>query len=91
MSMFTCMVPNMYVIIHVVDVTDQLLVSCDMLYYTIPVTDGDTASSSSQASSAGDTASSSSQASSATPQDAVKTSSRVVGKCIIGTIQVFIM
>ena len=50
-----------------VDITDQLVVSCDLLYYTIPVTDGDTAPSSSQASSA-------------TPQGAVKTSSPVVGK-----------
>ena len=49
MSMFTCMVPDMYVII--VAITNQLLVSCDMLYYTIPVTDGDTAPSSSQANS----------------------------------------
>ena len=41
-----------------------------MLYYTIPVTDGDTAPSSSQESST-------------TPQGAVKTSSPVVGKCIL--------
>ena len=60
------MVPDMDVIIVVV--TDQLVVSCDMLYYTIPVTDGDTAPSSSQVSST-------------TPQGAVKTSpSLVVGK-----------
>ena len=71
MSMFTCMVPDMYVIN--VAITDQLLVSCDMLYYTIPVTDGDTAPSSSQASST-------------TPQGDVKTSSPIEGKCIIGTI-----
>ena len=65
MSMFTCMVPDMNVII--VAITNQLLVSCDMLYYNIPVTDGDTAPSSSQVSST-------------TPQGAVKTSSPVVGK-----------
>ena len=59
------MVPDMNVIN--VAITDQLLVSCDMLYYTIPVTDGDTAPSSSQASST-------------TPQGAVKTSPPVVGK-----------
>ena len=58
------MVPDMYVIIVVL--TNQLVVSCDMLYYTIPVTDGDTAPSSSEANST-------------TPQGAVKTSS-VVGK-----------
>ena len=60
------MVPDMYVIIVVI--TNQLVVSCDMLYYTIPVTDGDTTPSYLQTSST-------------TPQGAVKTSS-AVGKCI---------
>ena len=68
------MVPDMYIII--VAITNQSVVSCDMLYYTIPVTDGDTAPSSSQVSST---------------QGAVKTSSPVEGKCIIGTIEVFII
>ena len=63
--MSTCMVPDKYVIIVVI--TNQLVVSCDMLYYTIPVTDGDTAPSSSQVSSSA-------------PQGVVKTSSPVVGK-----------
>ena len=62
MSMFTCMVPDI-----IAALTNQLLVSCDMLYYTIPVTDGDTVLSSSQESST-------------TPQGAVKTPSPVVGK-----------
>ena len=50
-----------------------------MLYYTVPVTDGDTAPSSSQVSST-------------TPQGAVKTSSLVVGKCLVNLMaqQVFI-
>ena len=67
MSMLTCMIPDMYVIIVVI--TNQLVVSCDMLYmyYTIPVTDGDTAPSSSQASSTA-------------PQDAVKKPPPVLGK-----------
>ena len=69
MIMFTCMVPDLIVIIVVI--TDQLLVSCDMLYYTTPVTDGDTAPSSSQVSST-------------TPYGAVKTSSPVVGKWYYG-------
>ena len=47
-----------------------------MLYYTIPVTDGDTAPSSSQMSST-------------TSQDTVKTSSPVVGKCMVLAHQVF--
>ena len=75
MSMFTCIVPDMYIIN--LAITDQLLlVSCDKLYYTmyIPVTDGDTAPSSSQASST-------------TPQGAVKISSPVVGKCILALPQ----
>ena len=47
-----------------------------MLYYTIPVTDGDTAPSSSQVGST-------------TPRGAVKTSSPVVGKWYMA-LQVFI-
>ena len=65
MSMFTYMVPDMYVIN--VALTNQLVVSCDMFYYPIPVTDGDAAPSSSQVGST-------------TPQGAVNTPSPVVGK-----------
>ena len=66
MSMFTYMVPDPLHVIIVV-ITNQLVVSCDMLYHIIPVTDGDTAPSSSQVTST-------------TPQDAVKISPPVVGK-----------
>ena len=75
MSMFTCMVPDMYIIMVAIKTNCWYYVTCCI--YTIPITDGDTPPSSSQVSST-------------TPLGAVKTSSPFVGKCLLAQ-QVFII